>query len=271
VKRKKEIVMAAENDSKAEKRNYLSSSASSPVSGSANSLKKSWFSVSSLKRSLIVSIGTSSIGKGTILANLPYETQNLVRALITLTGVVRGAECASKLEDNIFRLLCELASAHSSKEISYKEFLIADPCLREAFEILMKLFHYYDNNPRNINLRPGFIKVQELLFLVGELLTEILKCRLNWEGEALERLNTILEQCGNSEFLEACWNDLSLTDPLFDLYDSMQKYNAFHYYSKSTGKRSEAPLELQQRMEVILNRTISRMAEKPSLSDSSET
>jgi hypothetical protein len=111
---------------------------------------------------------------------------------VALTGVVRGAELASKLEDNIFRLLCELASAHSSKEIrfrlpfflethliflacSYKEFLIADPCLREAFELLMKLFHYYDNNPRQVNLRPGFYKVQELLSLVAELITELLK------------------------------------------------------------------------------------------------
>jgi len=75
--------MAAENDRVSEKRNYLSSSSSGASAPHQQPVKRSWFSVSSIKRSLIVSIGTSSLGKGTILANLPYETQNLIRALIS--------------------------------------------------------------------------------------------------------------------------------------------------------------------------------------------
>jgi hypothetical protein len=77
--------MAAESEKVAEKRNYLSSSSSGAVSPHQPAPKRSWLSVSSIKRSLIVSIGTSSLGKGTILANLPYETQNLIRALISMT------------------------------------------------------------------------------------------------------------------------------------------------------------------------------------------
>jgi hypothetical protein len=58
---------------------------------------------------------------------------------------------------------------------SYKDFLVADPCLREAFELLMKLFHFYDNNPRKVNLKPGFERAQELLDLASELIVAVLK------------------------------------------------------------------------------------------------
>ena len=96
----------------------------------------------------------------------------------------------------MFRLLCELFSAHSAKEISYKDFLVADPCLREAFEVLMKLFHYYDNNPRNINLLPGFKRVEELLTIAADLMTAVLEERLSWDAESIGRLKTILDQAG---------------------------------------------------------------------------
>ena len=48
-----------------------------------SSQSSSWWSLPSLRRSLIVSIGTSSFGKGTIVANLPYETQNLLKAIVS--------------------------------------------------------------------------------------------------------------------------------------------------------------------------------------------
>ena len=69
----------------------------------------------------------------------------------------------------------------------------------------MKLFHYFDNNPRNINLLPGFKRVEELLTLAAELITAVLEDRLKWEGEMLDRLLGIVRDAGNAEFLAAAW------------------------------------------------------------------
>ena len=55
-------------------------------SGSENLKSKhsqSAWSWSSIRRSLLVSVGTSSLGKGAIINNLPYETQNLIRSLVS--------------------------------------------------------------------------------------------------------------------------------------------------------------------------------------------
>ena len=52
---------------------------------------------------------------------------------------------------------------------------MADPCLRESFELLMKLYYYYDNNPRNINLTNAFIKVEEILTLAADLCTAVIR------------------------------------------------------------------------------------------------
>ena len=48
-----------------------------------SSQSSSWWSLPSLRRSLIVSVGTSSWGKGAIIANLPYETQSLLKAIVS--------------------------------------------------------------------------------------------------------------------------------------------------------------------------------------------
>ena len=102
-------------------------------------------------------------------------------------------------------LFLELLNPNLTLKSSYKDFLIADPCLREAFEVLMKLFHYFDNNPRNINLLPGFKRVEELLTLAAELITAVIEDRLHWEGEMLDRLLGIVRDAGNAEFLAAAW------------------------------------------------------------------
>eukprot|EP00211_Chloroparvula_japonica_P015337 CAMPEP_0119125870 /NCGR_PEP_ID=MMETSP1310-20130426/4997_1 /TAXON_ID=464262 /ORGANISM="Genus nov. species nov., Strain RCC2339" /LENGTH=223 /DNA_ID=CAMNT_0007115983 /DNA_START=344 /DNA_END=1015 /DNA_ORIENTATION=+ len=172
--------------------------------------------------------------------------------MTTLTTKIHGPERAADLDHSIFKFLCELYSAHAAKEISYKDLLVADPCLREAFELLMRLYYYYDNNPRKLSLASGFRRVEELLTLAADLVTAVIETRLEWDDEETYRLRNIVREVGNADFLEKCWEDETVNDTLFDMYDAMQKYNAFHYYSRSTGKRSEPPPELKKKLEQLI-------------------
>ena len=50
------------------------------------------------------------------------QTLSLPHLLLALTSAVRGEEAATAIENNIFRFLCEVFSAHSSKEIRFLSF-----------------------------------------------------------------------------------------------------------------------------------------------------
>lgn len=192
-----------------------------------------------MRRSLAYSAGTSTLGRQAIIKYLPWETQNLIQALYRLVELDTGSkEAAYKLESTLMKFLVKLAIDHEGKRISYKDLLLADAPLREAFELLIKLF-YYCGETKTRNLRPHFEQVERHFLEVVAIVRGILKRSVRWSPNELARLDKVVKVVGTADFLVRVWDHPEAEPPLLDLYDSMLKYTAFHYYSKSSGDLSK--------------------------------
>ena len=220
---------------------------SSLSSSSEEAAEESVGYFSKLKRSISYSVGTSSLGRQAIIRYLPYETQNLIQSLYRLVELDSGSkENAFKLETRMMKFLVKLAIEHEAKKISYKDLLLADAPLRAAFELLLKLFYYYGDTNHQRNLHPSFCQVERHFFEVSEIIRGIIKRTVRWSPKDLNRLTKILNTVGTADFLSRIWEHPEAEPPLLDLYDSMLKYTAFHYYSKTSGDLSKPTRDLSR-------------------------
>jgi len=184
-----------------------------------------------------MAIGTSSLGKSQVLKALPLETQDLVEAMLSLVEATSTKKDAAKdLRQTILRLLVMLGVEHDARKISYKELIVADKPLRAAFELISKLFDYYDDDRQRADLTPHFVRVERYFVEVEEILSSKLRAHLSWTEEDFGMLKDILQQVGSAAFLEKCWATKGLENHLFDMCYAMDRYTTFHYYSKSTGE-----------------------------------
>lgn len=199
-----------------------------------------------MRRSLVYSAGTSTLGRQAIIRYLPWETQMLIQALYKLVELDTGSkERAFQVESKLIKFLVKLGIEHEGKKLSYKDLLLADTPLREAFELLIKLFFYYGDSGKR-NLRPHFERVEQLFAQVVEIVRGILKRTVRWSPKELGRLDKVVAVVGTADFLERIWEHPDAEPPLLDLYDSMLKYTAFHYYSKSSGDLSKPTRDLSK-------------------------
>lgn len=160
---------------------------------------------------------------------LPRETQEIIKSLSVVVERVRGAKAGVEVREELVHFLVSVGLQKDSKKIRFRDLAVADPPLREAFDLLCKLFNFYDNNPYNRDLTPHFQRVEELFSEVARLLDSVLGPHFSSQTER-QRLEKIFSVVGTAEFFEDCWANPDLEDELFELYNAMNLYTQFHYH-----------------------------------------
>eukprot|EP01104_Vermistella_antarctica_P004604 TRINITY_DN15025_c0_g1_i4.p1 TRINITY_DN15025_c0_g1~~TRINITY_DN15025_c0_g1_i4.p1 ORF type:complete len:332 (-),score=70.45 TRINITY_DN15025_c0_g1_i4:180-1175(-) len=182
-----------------------------------------------VKKNAVLSLATSTnFGKSTVLALLPTETQNLVKALTAIVEKESGDTAAARgLESNLVKFLVNIGLEKEMKNLRLRDFHVADPPLREAFNILCRLFSFY-NDGRKRNLTAQFERCERCFVEVADRMITILQefC----EPQDCQRVLDIFGHVGTAEFLARCWANPNLEDELYELFDSMNRYTCFHYH-----------------------------------------
>eukprot|EP01102_Stenamoeba_stenopodia_P018749 TRINITY_DN6938_c0_g1_i1.p1 TRINITY_DN6938_c0_g1~~TRINITY_DN6938_c0_g1_i1.p1 ORF type:complete len:229 (+),score=55.19 TRINITY_DN6938_c0_g1_i1:371-1057(+) len=188
--------------------------------------------LSKAKSEMAVAFASSGIGKSLILTVLPTQTQHLIKCLCEMRDIDAGKGKGKELEDDLIKWMIKLGVEHSSKKISYKEFRPADVPMREAFEKLCEVYEKaYGRSRKPAELQPHFEKIERLFEKSEEMMTELMKAKLDWPPKELALLREVRLKVGTAEFFQRMWSLYpSNQDVVFELYNSIVSYTQFSYY-----------------------------------------
>eukprot|EP01103_Thecamoeba_quadrilineata_P000752 TRINITY_DN10663_c0_g1_i1.p1 TRINITY_DN10663_c0_g1~~TRINITY_DN10663_c0_g1_i1.p1 ORF type:complete len:214 (+),score=42.38 TRINITY_DN10663_c0_g1_i1:213-854(+) len=187
--------------------------------------------MSRVKRTLAYNISNTSFGKNAVFNLLPYESQNLVRALSSIIAKDPESKITpNQLESNIIKFMVQAGVEKDAGNIRFRDFYRADPTLRESFDTLCKIYKFYGNfnSTAKRDLTPYFKKVQELNLQTIRIIQDLLGPFVNEKD--LSVIEDIYKEIGTAEFLQRIWNNPDLEEEMFELYNAMQSYTQFHYH-----------------------------------------
>jgi len=171
---------------------------------------------------------TSVLGKKVMKAIVNEETTTLLNALKRIVKSESGsAKKAEDLEKNIIKIAVKAFLLIENKVLTADDFLVADKPLREAFELLVKVFNGR-GRVKDDKISSALIKVEELLKKAEEVITNLLAPHLT--SKNMLRISSTFGCIANEAFLNAVFRNESLEGDLDKLIDAMEYYTQFHYH-----------------------------------------
>jgi len=180
-----------------------------------------------MKKGIASATADSTVGKAIMKKIINDETTTLINALKALVTSETGSEKkAIEMEKDIVKLAVKAYILVDNKDIKGQQFLIADKPLREAFNLLVKVFNGR-TRARKDRVIEALQKVEVFLKQAEKVITELLAPHLG--GKNMMRLQSIFAQIANVKFLETVFYNEAVADELEKLIDAMDYYTQFHY------------------------------------------
>lgn len=181
-----------------------------------------------VKKSAASKTATSALGKKVMKVIVNDETTTLLNALKHIVKTQTGdAKQGDDLEKNIMKIAVKAFLLIENKQITADEFLVADKPLREAFELMVKVFNGR-TRVRDEKIREALAKVEELLKKAEEILTNLLAPHLT--ARNMLRISSVFGTLANMDFLYSVFKNPTSEEDLDKLIDAMEYYTQFHYH-----------------------------------------
>jgi len=171
---------------------------------------------------------TSVLGKKVMKAIVNEETTTLLNALKRIVKSESGSsKKADDLEKNIIKIAVKSFLLIENKVLTADDFLVADKPLREAFELMVKVFNGR-GRVKEEKIKEALGKVEELLKKAEEVITNLLAPHLT--AKNMLRISSAFGCIANADFLMTVFRNDLLEEDLDKLIDAMEYYTQFHYH-----------------------------------------
>jgi len=171
---------------------------------------------------------TSVLGKKVMKAIVNEETTTLLNALKRIVKSESGStKKAEDLEKNIIKIAVKSFLLIENKNLTADDFLVADKPLREAFELMVKVFNGRER-VKEEKIKEALAKVEELLKKAEEVITNLLAPHLT--AKNMLRISSAFGCIANADFLLIVFRNNQLEEDLDKLIDAMEYYTQFHYH-----------------------------------------
>jgi len=171
---------------------------------------------------------TSSIGKKVMKAIVNEETTTLLDALKRIVKAESGSpKKAEDLEKNIIKIAVKSFLLVENKKLQADDFLVADKPLREAFELMVKVFNGRKRVKQD-KIEEALKKVEGLLKKAEEVITNLLAPHLTPKN--MLKISQAFGCIADVKFLITVFKNDDLEDDLDKLIDAMEYYTQFHYH-----------------------------------------
>jgi len=181
-----------------------------------------------LQKKTASATATSVLGKKVMKAIVNEETTTLLNALKRIVKSESGtAKKADDLEKNIIKIAVKSFLLVENKQLQADDFLVADKPLREAFELMVKVF----NGRKRVKpekIEEALRKVEALLKKAEEVITNLLAPHLTPKN--MLRISQAFGCIADVKFLMTVFNNDELEEDLDKLIDAMEYYTQFHYH-----------------------------------------
>jgi len=179
------------------------------------------------KKAAASKTANSAVGKKVMKAIVNDETTTLINALKALVTVESGSsKKADELEKNIIKIAVKAYILVDNKDIKGEQFLIADKPLRDAFNLLVKVFNGRGRAKKE-RVVEALVRVEADLKKAEKVITELLQPYIS--AQNMFRLTSIFSTVANLKFLETVFYNDSVESELEKLVDAMDYYTQFHY------------------------------------------
>jgi len=180
------------------------------------------------KKRAVSKTATSVLGKKVMKAIVNEETTTLLNALKRIVKSESGiSKKAEDLEKNIIKIAVKSFLLIENKVLTADDFLVADKPLREAFELMVKVFNGR-GRVKEEKIREALGKVEELLKKAEEVITNLLAPHLT--AKNMLRISSAFGCIANADFLMTVFRNELLEEDLDKLIDAMEYYTQFHYH-----------------------------------------
>jgi len=127
----------------------------------------------------------------------------------------------------VFKTFIKAKLLLDKKIIRADEFNQVEAPLRKAFDTLSYLYDFYGEDSTKINqtLLPKFQEASKRLFEVRDFLKRILEPHV--QEKSVNRLSSIFDFLGSSQFLQRIWNNPDINEELLDLMMVIKRYTQF--------------------------------------------
>ncbi len=150
---------------------------------------------------------------------------------------------AEELEKNIIKIAVKGYLLVENKAVKVDDFMVADKPLRDAFELMVKVFKYDlvlssiewqfsrycsgRNRVKKERITEAIEKIVELLHNAEAIITNLLAPHL--QSKNMLRITSSFGMIADVKFLDNAFSDAELEDDLEQLVDAMEYYTQFHW------------------------------------------
>jgi len=204
-------------------------SALEPTDPPTSSTKKNKAGVlDRMKKKTASATATSALGKKVMKAIVNEETTTLLNALKKIVKSESGSQKkADDLEKNIIKIAVKSFLLVENKKLQADDFLVADKPLREAFELMVKVF----NGRKRVKpekIEEALRKVEIGLKKAEEVITNLLAPHLTPKN--MLKISQAFGCIADVDFLVRVFKNDALEEDLDKLIDAMEYYTQFHYH-----------------------------------------
>jgi len=179
------------------------------------------------KKAAASKAGNSAVGKKVMKAIVNEETTTLINALKALVTVESGSsKKADEMEKNIIKIAVKAYILVDNKDLKGEQFLVADKPLRDAFNLLVKVFNGRGRAKKE-RVVEALQRVEADLKKAEKVITDLLQPHISPKN--MFRLTSIFSTVANLKFLETVFYNDSVENELEKLVDAMDYYTQFHY------------------------------------------
>jgi len=179
------------------------------------------------KKAAASKTANSAVGKKVMKAIVNDETTTLINALKALVTVESGSsKKADELEKNIIKIAVKAYILVDNKDLKGEQFLVADKPLRDAFNLLVKVFNGRGRAKKE-RVVEALVRVEADLKKAEKVITDLLQPYIS--AKNMFRLSSIFSTVANLKFLETVFYNDSVESELEKLVDAMDYYTQFHY------------------------------------------
>jgi hypothetical protein len=190
--------------------------------------KKKEGAMSRAKKNIASKTATSALGKKVMKTIVNEETTTLINSLKKIIRKESGnPKRADEIEKNIIKIAVKAYLLVDNGTLTADDFLVADKPLREAFELMIKIFNGR-NRVKKDRILEAIDKVVDLLKKAEEIVTNLLAPQLT--SKNMIRISASFASIANRNFMEHVYADAELEPDLEKLIDAMEYYTQFHYH-----------------------------------------
>jgi len=168
------------------------------------------------------------LGKKVMKTIVNEETTQLINSIKRIVKKEsNNAKKADEMEKNIIKIAVKAYLLIENKTLTADDFLVADKPLRQAFELMVKIYNGR-NRVKKEKILEAIEKVVEHLKKTEEIVTNLLAPHLQ-SGNML-RISQTFAAIANREFLDHVYSDPELEGDMEKLCDAMEYYTQFHFH-----------------------------------------